>query len=84
MYHLATLCGTPTKSHTSGILPLDFAVTTLLNKKKEFSGVKESCLFPIDILVNLDGEQNKMFGENLCVSCMAIVPMYVKCIIVKH
>jgi hypothetical protein len=29
---------------------------------------------PIDILVNLDGEQNKMFGENLCAFCMAAVP----------
>jgi hypothetical protein len=28
----------------------------------------------IDILVNLDGEQNKMFGENLCAFCMAAVP----------
>jgi hypothetical protein len=27
----------------------------------------------IDILVNLDGEQNKMFGENLCAFCMAAV-----------
>jgi hypothetical protein len=27
----------------------------------------------IDILANLDGEQNKIFGENLCVYCMAAV-----------
>jgi hypothetical protein len=28
----------------------------------------------IDILVNLDGEQNKIFGENLCAFRMAAVP----------
>jgi hypothetical protein len=28
----------------------------------------------IDILANLNGEQNKMFGENLCAFCMPAVP----------
>jgi hypothetical protein len=38
------------------------------------SQASEEAVYTIDILVNLDGEQNKMFGENLCAFCMAAVP----------
>jgi hypothetical protein len=33
-----------------------------------------SRVYTIDILVNLDGEQIKMFGGNLCAFCVAAVP----------
>jgi hypothetical protein len=36
--------------------------------------LKRLMIKDIDILVNLDGENNNILGENLCVSCMAAVP----------